>query len=59
MRNKKDDLPEILEQEFGTTKEFYKLDNLWDQLCKSDFLYQEGPYPAGHGKAHTENLLSA
>lgn len=33
------------------------LKTLWETLCKNRFLYQEGPYPAGHGKEHIINVL--
>ncbi|MBN1186125.1 MAG: radical SAM protein [Bacteroidales bacterium] len=34
-----------------------KLLDLWRLLCEEKFLYQEGAYPAGHGKNHITQVL--
>lgn len=35
----------------------HNLEILWNSLCKNRFLYQEGSYPAGHGKAHIISVI--
>jgi hypothetical protein len=36
---------------------FGRLEKLWGNLQKCKFLYQEGPYPAGHGERHIRNVV--
>lgn len=55
-----DELLETLKQIFGNLKkdECKLLNKLWEKLDNERFLYQEGPYPASHGKVHIKNLLT-
>ncbi len=50
------DIEKKLIQYFDSTDK--RLTKLWKILCQEKFLYQEGSYPAGHGKKHIINVLS-
>ncbi|MEW6350112.1 MAG: radical SAM protein [Thermodesulfobacteriota bacterium] len=54
-----EDLKDSLRRHLGESSDgnIARLETLWHQLKSNNFVYQEGPYPAGHGERHIEKVL--